>query len=234
MGYASFLEDINRRLDEGLADARARRSLSADAKADPLSDKKLLRDLEGLIATASRELSRLEKLIAVSSDRDINLAQEVVTLRSDNERLRRIIASFEGSSTGLADRYLQLVDEKNELEELINRDLVDEFYDLDNRYELLKERENSLLRQETRLIEKIKVLKDERLAFEDEYGKRLSETEEKLRNETNLREILEVAVGKHRNKQVAAKARKVVAPTTNSGVEFDLSTKIRELESKWK
>jgi hypothetical protein len=57
MGYASYLEDINRRLDEGLASARSRRNAPTGPVVVQLADKKFLLYLEALIATASREIN---------------------------------------------------------------------------------------------------------------------------------------------------------------------------------
>ena len=62
MGWASYLEDINRKLEEGLAAARERRG-SHKPTIDNLSGKKLLRDLEALIGSASRELTRLQLVL---------------------------------------------------------------------------------------------------------------------------------------------------------------------------
>jgi hypothetical protein len=70
--------------------------------------------------------------------------------------LRRTIQALEGDSIGLSEKYLHLVDENNDLEELINRDLVEEFCELDDKFTRLQEREARLLLQEERLLIKLK------------------------------------------------------------------------------
>ena len=129
-----------------------------------------------------------------------------------------------------------MVDEKNELEELIDRDLVNEFYDLDNQYNALKQRESALLHHEARLLERLKTQKQQYIADVEHCHEQIAKLEAELRKEQNLREILEIEVRKHKNSEKSDKARLQGSNgfRDEAGNDSQLSLKIRELEKKWK
>lgn len=183
MGYASYFEDIIRRLDEGVSVARERRS----SQVVDDRDRKLSRDLELLIGAATREIERLKNLTDLATDDQLDRAQLLIQLQAENEYLRKAIEiSADGN---LAERYCSLETENCRLQNLIDRDLVDEFYELDNNYVVLQERERKLLDQEARLLEKLKVVKQSHLEYVESQHTVVKNLEEKIKRLENLLEI---------------------------------------------
>ena len=187
MGYASYLEDIIHRLDDALSLARERRIRTLDRD----SDGKVLKDLELLIEVARRELHRLTRLNDVASDGTLDLAQEVIQLKAQTKRLEQTIESFGNGAGFLAEKCTRLLEQNEHLNDLISRDLVKEFYDLDNEHMALHEREKKLLKQESRLLEKINAQKEAHAKYVEESKTTIGRLETTIHELTNKLDIYE-------------------------------------------
>lgn len=183
MGYASYFEDITRRLDEAVSAARERR-FSQDVAG---KDVRLSRDLELLISLAKREIERLKRLTDLATDKELDRAQKILDLLAENGHLRKTI---EISSDGkLAERYYSLEAENFRLQSLIDKDLVDEFYELDNKYVQLQERERKLLDHEKLLLDKLRAVKQTHTEYVGLQHSIVQDLQDKVKALENLIEI---------------------------------------------
>lgn len=86
MGFVSYLEDITDRLNQGIQTwSRDLSEGSADASAPDF------KKFQALVLTASRDLARLVNLLDIATDPSLDLANEVNSLRAENERLKNLI-----------------------------------------------------------------------------------------------------------------------------------------------